>query len=158
MKSQYLTNLKGVSNEEISEVIHPDNAATPTGADIKPRKKAHGHHILAAFKSATKGGVETIIGTDRLKAAAGAKHAKNRLGVLKSGPAQTAGPIQFPCRFKGKKGHAYITTNATSPALSWTTDREDIDPIFSIAIADIQVYPRSNQLIPSPCLHTTPLA
>jgi hypothetical protein len=94
---------------------------------------------MAAFKSATKGGVETILGTDRLKAAAGAEHAKNRLGVLKSGPDYPAGPIDFPCRYRGKKGHAYITATATSPALSWTTEKEDIDPVFSIAIADIQV-------------------
>jgi hypothetical protein len=94
---------------------------------------------MAAFKSATKGGVETILGTDRLKAAAGAEHAKNRLGVLKHGSDPPAGPIDFPCRYKGKKGHAYITATATSPALSWTTEKEDIDPVFSIAINDIQV-------------------
>ena len=46
----------------------------------------------------TKGGVETILGTDRLKTAAGAEHAKNRLGVLKSGPDDPARPFDFPCK------------------------------------------------------------
>jgi hypothetical protein len=77
------------------------------------------------------------MGADRLKATAGAPHAKDRLGVLKHGQDPISGPIQFPARFKGKKGHAYITTTATSPAISWTTEKEDIEPIFSIAIADI---------------------
>lgn len=80
-----------------------------------------------------------MLGTDRLKAAAGAEHARNRLGVLQSGPTPPAGPVDFPARYQGKKGHLYITKTATSPALSWTTAKEDIDPIFSIAIEDIQV-------------------
>jgi len=124
----------------MAEAIHPDTAVT-TGVDAgaqKPKKKT-GHRIVAAVRKATKGGVETILGTDRLKAAAGSGHAKNRLGVLKSGSVNPAGPIQFPARYRGKKGHAYITTTATSPALSWTTEKEDIDPVFSVAIADVKV-------------------
>lgn len=123
----------------MAEAIHPDTAVT-TGADTgqKPKKK-HGHRIIAAVRQATKGGVETILGTDRVKAAAGREHAKNRIGVLKTGPDNPAGPIDFPARYKGKRGHAYITYTATSPALSWTTEQEDIDPVFSIAIADIKV-------------------
>lgn len=80
-----------------------------------------------------------MLGTDRLKAAAGAEHAKNRLGVVQSGPAPVSGPVEFPARYKGKRGHLYITATATSPALSWTTEKEDIDPVFSIAIEDIKV-------------------
>jgi hypothetical protein len=134
-----LTCSEGVPHDEMAEAIHPDDTAATTGTDVAKPKKQHGRRIIAAFKSATKGGVETILGTDRLKAAAGAEHAKNRLGVLKSGPDDPAGPIDFPCRYRGKRGHAYITATATSPALSWTTEKEDIDPVFSIAIADIQV-------------------
>lgn len=140
----------------MDQAIHPDNTATATGADAAPKpKKQHGRRILAAFKSATKGGVETVLGTDRLKAAAGAEHAKNRLGVLKSGPDAPSGPIDFPCRYKGKKGHAYITATATSPALSWTTEKEDIDPVFSIAIADIQVRDISGRIFLTVMLTST---
>ncbi|RDW91030.1 hypothetical protein BP5796_02195 [Coleophoma crateriformis] len=124
---------EGVSEGEMAAAVHPD--ATIQAAPAP--KKQHGRRLMALIKSSTKGTVEGILGTDRLKAAAGAEHAKNRLGVLKSNPDPVSGPIDFPARFKGKKGHAYITTEATSPALSWTTEKEDIDPVFSIAIADI---------------------
>lgn len=131
---------EGVADEEMAIAINPTDPSPVTSTDPNDKpKKQRGRHILAAIKGATKGGVETILGTDRLKAAAGAQHAKNRLGVLKSGPDAPAGPIQFPCRYQGKKGHAYLTTEATSPALSWTTEREDVEPIWSCAIADIQV-------------------
>ncbi|TVY26752.1 hypothetical protein LHYA1_G004408 [Lachnellula hyalina] len=137
---QDLEHLEGVSDREMADAVHPDTAVT-TGADAaapKPKRKT-GHRIVAAMKHATKGGVETILGTDRLKAAAGGEHAKNRLGVLQTDSIdKSAGPIQFSARYKGKKGHAYITTMATSPALSWTTQKEDIDPVFTIAIADIK--------------------
>lgn len=134
-----LTCAEGVSRDEMAHAVHPDDTPVATGVDVAPKKKQHGRRILAAIKGVTKGTVETALGTDRLKAAVGAEHAKNRLGVLRSGDLNPAGPVDFPCRFKGKKGHAYITTTATSPALSWTTEKEDIDPVFSIAIADIQV-------------------
>ena len=136
--SKILTYTEGIPDDEMAEAIHPDDTAVTTGTDAAPPKKKHGRRLIAAFRSATKGGVETLLGTDRLKAAAGGQHAKDRLGVLRSGPSEPAGPIDFPARYKGKRGHAYITTTATSPALSWTTEKEDIDPIFSIAIADIQ--------------------
>lgn len=128
-----------VSEEELAAAVHPDNTSGSIQSDVAKPKKRHGRHILAAIKGLTKSSVETILGTDRLKAAAGAEHAKNRLGVLKSGPGPLSGPIDFPARYRGEKGHAYITTTATSPALSWTTEKEDIDPVFSIAIMDIQV-------------------
>ncbi len=66
-----LTFTEGVPDDEMAEAIHPDTAVT-TGADAAPKKKQHGRRILAAIKGVTKGGVETILGTDRLKAAAGA--------------------------------------------------------------------------------------
>jgi hypothetical protein len=130
---------EAVTDHEKAQAIHPDNSSTTTGTDRAKPTKRHGRHFLASLKSATKGSVEVILGTDRLKAAAGAEHARNRLGVLRSGPEPLSGPVRFPARYQGKRGHAYITTRATSPALSWTTEREDIDPVFSIAIADIQV-------------------
>lgn len=129
----------------MADAIHPDEStATTTGTEASPPKKKHGRRILALLKGTTKGGVETMLGTDRLKAAAGAQHAKNRLGVLKSGPMRPSGPVEFRARYQGKKGHLYITTTATSPALSWTTEKEDIDPVFSIAIEDIRVSSSSN--------------
>ncbi|KAI9746212.1 MAG: hypothetical protein M1818_000893 [Claussenomyces sp. TS43310] len=138
MPSRYLTNSEGVPDDEMADAVHPDDTAVTTGAEAPAPKKKHGRRILAFMKSTTKGGVETMLGTDRLKAAAGAEHAKNRLGVVRTGPTPESGPVDFHARYKGKRGHLYITTTATSPAISWTTAKEDIDPIFSIAIADIK--------------------
>jgi hypothetical protein len=123
----------------MADAVHPDDAAVTASTDASPPKKKHGRKLLALLKGTTRGGVETMLGTDRLKAAAGAQHAKNRLGVLETGKNQPSGPVDFPARYRGKKGHAYITTTATTPALSWTTEAEDIDPIFTIAIQDIKV-------------------
>ena len=135
--SRLLTNAEGASDDELSSAIHPDTATTTaTRPEERVKKRSR---LLAAIKGATKGGVETVLGTDRLKAAAGGRHAKNRLGVLRRGDAPESGPIAFPARYKGKRGHAYITSTATSPALGWTPEKEDIDPVFSIAIADIKV-------------------
>lgn len=133
-----LTYPKGISNHEMAAAIHPNDSSSKGGDGATPKKK-RGRHILATLKGATKGGVEFILGTDRLKAAAGAEHAKNRLGVLRSEPWPMSGPVRFPARYRGKRGHAYITTTATSLALNWTAEKEDIDPVFSIAIMDIQV-------------------
>lgn len=132
----------------MADAIHPDEAtlANTTGTEPTPPKKKHGRRILGFLKASTKGGVETMLGTDRLKAAVGAQHARNRLGVLQAGPTPPAGPVDFPARYQGKKGHLYITTTATSPALSWTTAKEDIDPVFSIAIEDIVVRTLSDMV------------
>lgn len=135
--SKLLTYSKAAPDDEMVQATQLDDKATNTGADVAKAKKKH--YLLATIKGVTKGGVESMLSTDRLKAAAGAEHAKNRLGVLKPATNPLAGPVTFPARYKGKKGHAYITATATSPALSWTTEKEDIDPVFSIAIADIQV-------------------
>ncbi|KAG9244413.1 hypothetical protein BJ878DRAFT_506437 [Calycina marina] len=135
---QDLEHLEGFSDVEIADAVNPNTSmSSPTEPSEKPKKT--GRRFIAAIKSVTKGGVETVLGTDRLKAAAGAEHAKNRLGVLGDAKGTPeAGPIAFPARYKGKRGHAYITASATCPALSWTTAKEDLDPIFSIAIADIK--------------------
>ena len=77
---------------------------------------------------------------DKAKAKAGIQHAKNRLGVIKH-PASSippTGPIRFPARYKGKKGHVYITATATTPAVSWTSDIQDVVPSWSVAIAEIE--------------------
>ena len=129
---------EGVSEEELAAAVHPDPSAPPVTQE-KPKKKHTGHRLLAMIKGTTKGGVATMVGTDRLKAAAGAKHAKQRLGVVIAGEKPEAGPVAFPARYHGKKGHAFITATATTPAVSWTTEKGDVDPVWSVAIADIKV-------------------
>jgi hypothetical protein len=65
-----------------------------------------------------------MLGIDRLKAAAGAPHAKKRLGVVQSGPALVAGPNAFPARYKGAMGCAYLDSGpgGEGAALRWVRE------------------------------------
>ncbi|OCK83359.1 hypothetical protein K432DRAFT_432934 [Lepidopterella palustris CBS 459.81] len=105
--------------------------------------------VFGLFKSSTKAAVETAIGTDKLKAKAGSQHAKNRLGVIpQPGEDLTSGPIEFKSRYRGHRGHVYITTKATIPCVAFSEDktiekidameREDLHPVWSIPIGDIK--------------------
>ena len=115
------------------------------------KDKTHGKkgsRVLGLFKTSVKASVETAIGADRLKAQAGSSAAKNRLGALPKPSADlTSGPVDFKARHRGKKGHVYIATRATVPCVGFTTDgsverigsadREDLHPLWTLAVADI---------------------
>ncbi|KAK4956294.1 profilin, required for normal timing of actin polymerization in response to thermal stress [Elasticomyces elasticus] len=145
------------SKEELQAAIEhdPTTAHETTGSDIDASKqKTHGKkgsRLLAMFKSGVKGTVEAGLGADRLKAKAGSEHAKQRLGVVPNEKENLlSGPIDFKCRYHGKKGHAYISTRATIPCIAFsldkdiaskgTTDRDETElhPVWSIAIADVK--------------------
>lgn len=108
---------------------------TPSTSADKPKKK---NKFVQFIRNVTGGSIQVLLITDKVKAAAGEKHAQNRLGVLKPpDPGPFAGPVSFPARFKGQKGYVYVTTTATSPALSWTSDLANVDPAWSLPIADM---------------------
>ncbi|KAH9871818.1 hypothetical protein J1614_006075, partial [Plenodomus biglobosus] len=142
------------TQEELDEAMaHDPNVAHETGGedidqakDTKHGKK--GSKILNFFRGTVKGGVETTLTADKVKAKTGSTHAKNRLGAVPpKGVDLTSGPVEFICRHDGKKGHAYITTKATIPCIAFSTDktiekigsvdREDLHPLWSIPIGDI---------------------
>lgn len=142
------------TQEELDEAIALDPTVPyeTSGADIDSSKDAkHGkkaNKILGFFKGTMKGGIETAIGTDKLKAKVGNSHAKNRLGAVpKKNADMTSGPVEFKSRFMGKKGHVYITTKATIPCIAFSTDstiekigsleREDLHPLWSIPVGEI---------------------
>jgi len=122
------------------------------GQDIDAAKNTShgkfGSRLLGFFKSTTAGTIQTAISVDSVKAKAGSEAAKNRLGVVphKTGD-PISGPIEFQSRYKGHKGHVYITSRATIPCVAFSTnstiekigtyEREDLHPQWSIAIADI---------------------
>jgi hypothetical protein len=131
------------SQAEVDAAIQPTEPEVPhesSESDTKP--KHSGKRIIKFFKGLTKAGVETVLGTDRLKAKIGSEHAQNRLGILpdpKSTP--VTGPVDFKARYKGKKGTVYSSTTATVPCLGFTTKvggHDHIDPVFSVAIGDIK--------------------
>ncbi|KAH7138927.1 hypothetical protein B0J11DRAFT_515643 [Dendryphion nanum] len=145
--------LNATAEELDAAMAHDPTTAHETGgSDIDASKDSKhgkkGSKILGFFKGTIKGGVQTAIGTDKLKAKTGSKHAKDRLGAVPPPNADlTSGPIDFKCRFSGTKGHCYITTKATIPCVAFSTDstiekigsveREDLHPKWSIPIGEI---------------------
>ncbi|KAI1458592.1 hypothetical protein F4805DRAFT_118648 [Annulohypoxylon moriforme] len=142
------------TDEELREAMeHDPQVAHETGGpDIDAAKSSkhgkHGSRIINFLKGTTKGAVKTAIGTDHARAKVGSHHAKNRLGaVSRSNINHLTGPLDFKGRYKGQKGHVYITTKSTIPAVSFSTnqtiekigseEREDLHPLWTIAIGDI---------------------
>jgi hypothetical protein len=143
------------TEEELRAAIEKDRmtAEETTGSDIDLAKSsAHkaGSKIGKFFKTGVRGTVNTLLGADGLKAKAGSEPSKQRLGVvLNPNEDNLSGPIDFKCRFHGKRGHAYISTVATIPCVSFTLDKEiangtvlkpseELHPVWSVAVADIK--------------------
>jgi hypothetical protein len=143
------------TKEELDDAMtHDPTTAHETGGfdidaakEVKHGKK--GSKILGFFRGTVKGGVETAIGTDKVKAAAGSHHAKDRLGAVPPKNVDlTSGPVEFKSRFNGKKGHVYITAKATIPCVAFSTDstiekigsaeREDLHPLWTIPVGEIK--------------------
>lgn len=142
------------TDEELREAMEhdPHTAHETSGPDIDAAKGSkhgkRGSRIVGFFKGTTKGAVKTLIGTDHARAKVGSHHAKNRLGALPPpDESNVTGPIDFKARHNGHKGHVYITTKSTIPAVAFSTDstiekigsqeREDLHPLWTIAINDI---------------------
>ncbi|KAF5010457.1 hypothetical protein FDECE_3392 [Fusarium decemcellulare] len=139
--NSWLTPTEGATEGEIAEAVQPDpDVIHEEEREQEEEKTKHkkSHRIMNFIRASTKGGVATALAADKAKAKAGAHHAKNRLGVVKGGaPNPLTGPIRFPARYKGKKGHAYITATATTPAVSWTSDIGDVKPAWTVTIGEI---------------------
>lgn len=145
--------LNATSDELDAAIQHDPTTAHETGgADIDAsRSSKHGRaasKILGFFRGTTKGAVRTAMGTDAARAKTGSSKAKDRLGVVPGRDYdRVSGPVDFKARHRGHKGHVYITTKSTIPAVAFSTDstiekigsqeREDLHPSWSIAIADI---------------------
>ncbi|OBT45424.1 hypothetical protein VE00_04557 [Pseudogymnoascus sp. WSF 3629] len=114
------------SQSEIDAAVNPSPEMEKEKAlakkEEKEKPKKRGRHFVAFLRNTVRGGVETMIGADRLKAAAGAPHAKKRLGVVPSSPLPPAGLRSFPARYKGSRGCAVLDTDGLKPVLRWTKD------------------------------------
>lgn len=143
------------TDDEIKAAIASDPSVPheTAGADVDASKaKSHGSvgtKLKSLFKTSVKGGVDTALGLDHAKAKVGNTHAKNRLGVIpRSNESRLSGPIDFKCRYKGKKGHAYIATKATIPCIGFSLDKtitneegfliDQLDPVWTVPVAEIQ--------------------
>ena len=135
------------------------------------KKTGKGHKFMGAivgmFRGTTKGGVTAALATNKARANLGSVPAKQRLGVVPNKDAHTHkkeelmetvnGPVEFPCRYRGHTGKAYLITHAASPCLSFapdgkaakkhdgalandsiTADPEGADAVWSIPVAKIR--------------------
>lgn len=142
------------TDEEIKQaaLVKPDEHAQEV-RDLpeKSHTKTLGSRILGFFRGTTASGVESKRGIDRLRAATGCHHAKNRVGVLRDrGKRITpSGPVAFDARCKGKRGTVIIDSTKEPPLLYFTTDtpqkgdsqlenRKSGSILFSIPVTDIQ--------------------
>lgn len=142
-----LTHLEAATDEEIEEAIEPDLSRGMDGHDEddalakgQHKKPSKAKRILNLVKGTAKGGVHTVLTADKAKAKAGAHHARERLGVVKGDhPLPPRGPVSFPSRYHGRKGFTYLTTTATTPAVSWAPEsRDENTPAeWSVTIGEI---------------------
>ncbi|OTB02417.1 hypothetical protein M426DRAFT_322696 [Hypoxylon sp. CI-4A] len=142
------------TDEELRDAMEhdPRTAHETGGPDIDAAKGSkhgkRGSKIISFFKGTAKGAVKTAIGTDHARAKAGSHHAKNRLGAVpRESESRVSGPVDFKGRYNGHRGHVYITTKSTIPAVAFSTDstietigsreREDLHPLWTVAVGDI---------------------
>lgn len=142
------------TKKELDEAMEHDPKIPhqTSGGDIAAAKESKhgkkGSRLLGFFKGVTKGGVETAIGADTLKAKAGSTSAKNRLGVvLGKNEHPLSGPVDFKSRYHGRKGHVYLFMKDELPHIAYSTDgkiekegsagRQDLHPIWSMPVGEI---------------------
>lgn len=68
--------------------------------------------------------MESKLAIDRVRAVVGSRHAKTRVGVLRSKGkrALPSGPVEFDARYEGKRGTAIIDSSKDPPVLYFTTE------------------------------------
>lgn len=139
MRGWSLQGTPGTPKDEIQAAIDP----APDHDEGHDRSKHGGkartaRRLADVLKRTTKNSVRTVLKMDQARAWAGGAEAKDRLGALSApGRDGPASPVRFPTRYRGERGCAYITTTATSPALSWRGDAEDLASAWTVALADV---------------------
>lgn len=144
----------GATDEEIKQaaLVKPDDHVQEVQASPeKSHKRTLGSSILSFFRGTTASGVESKRGVDRLRAATGSHHAKNRVGILRDRGKRITpgGPVAFDARCKGKRGTVIIDSTKEPPLLYFTTDtpqngdgqlenRKVGSVLFTMPVTDIQ--------------------
>ncbi|EPQ28282.1 uncharacterized protein PFL1_04109 [Pseudozyma flocculosa PF-1] len=136
-------------SEQLAEEHVDAVASRPEGEDKSATDtKKKPSKILSILKGTAKAGAEVALGANRVKASAGSLTAKTKLGVVRGEAAarKTAsdGPVSFAARYKGKKGHVYISTSATTPCVSFERDGDTPNPAKAAAAAAASSDPVEN--------------
>lgn len=120
----------------------------------EPHKQKQGilSYIVSFFRGTTATSIKSKLAVDRARAVAGSRHAKARVGILRSKGkrALPSGPVEFDARYKGKRGAAIIDSSKVPPLLYFTTEsalhfdnmeiesRQDGTVLFSLPVSDIR--------------------
>jgi hypothetical protein len=116
MPEEYQQDMK----DHVSDLAESKEAEGDDDGTHKKTKKPS--KLMALLKGSTKAGVNTALGTNRVKAEAGFQHARQRVGVVKKDIGEEAvgdGPASFRGRYQGKRGLLLISTTATTPCVSF---------------------------------------
>lgn len=144
----------GASKEEIEDAASAEPLVKPevTSAPVHTSQTSTiASSIIRFFRGTTATGVEGKRGFDRIRATIGSRHAKNRVGVLRSKGklSSPVGPLKFDARYKGKRGTVIIDSTNEPPVLYFTIDPlqdEDLQlknqkkgsVLFQIPVTDIR--------------------
>lgn len=80
--------------------------------------------LVHFFRGTTSTGLQSKLAVDRARAAAGSRHAKSRVGVLRR-KGQTIvprGPVHFDARYHGKRGAVMLDAMQDPAVVYFTTD------------------------------------
>ncbi|KAJ7627080.1 hypothetical protein FB45DRAFT_979639 [Roridomyces roridus] len=130
--------------EELEAALQPDTAPkmdSPGGIEQKSKP----NKLVGVLKKSVRGVVHTALGADRVKATAGSDASRRRLGVVPRQPRELmlTGPVDFACRYEGKRGRVYVVKEATIPSVAFAlgakgSENEALKPVWSIAVGDIK--------------------
>jgi len=134
-----------------SESSFPSSPSPRQTAETHKQKQGVLPHIVSFFRGTTATSIESKLAFDRVRAVTGSRHAKARVGILRSKGkrALPSGPVEFDARYKGKHGAAIIDSSKDPPLLYFTTEsaldfgniaiesRKDGTVLFSLPVSDI---------------------
>ncbi|KAI9732272.1 MAG: hypothetical protein M1818_007591 [Claussenomyces sp. TS43310] len=143
---------------EAIEELSPMEKGHGDDGEMEDSKPKHRHlsKIVSFLKGNTKTIVESKMAVDHVRAAAGSHKAQGHLGVVaKLENIVYAGPNDFKARLEGKKGWLYITSTASDPTLSFTTDdprkmHTQLQNMVTIPVRNIQRVKRATAFASKP--------
>ncbi|KAM0276103.1 hypothetical protein ACHAQH_007076 [Verticillium albo-atrum] len=148
----------GASDDELQRLVNHDaEKADHAGGEDTEVEQAVGQgskreKVFGLFKGGAKEAVKAAAGVDKIRAKAGASHAKQRVGVLpsekskKKGGSHVTGPVEFSARYDGKSGYLYVNSAADDPFLAFNehsirtpiSKKEDLKTLWVLNIKDIE--------------------
>ncbi|KAK2598180.1 hypothetical protein QQS21_005657 [Conoideocrella luteorostrata] len=124
----------GASPEEIQRAISPssqDDQKQNPGKEDKPSATLR---VANRIKRTTKDSVRIVHRIAKMGEPPISEQTQNQ---QQQKDLKFAGPVRFPARYKNRKGYAYITTKATTPAISWREASDDLELAWTVAIAEV---------------------